>query len=153
MKRRDTARAIIIHDGKVLLMERWRDGLHYFSIPGGGIEPGETAEEAAIRELAEEMSIVIRPARVLYTVHAPDAKHTIFLADYISGEAALHPDSPEAAVHARGKNLFKPAWVPLADVATLPFEYWKPVFARLARDLEQGFSAQTVDITYPDSVQ
>ena len=150
---RYTARAIVIKDDQMLLMERWRDGLHYFSIPGGGIEDGETAEQAAVRELAEEMSVIIEPVRVLYKIHAPDAEHTIFLAAYKSGEAALHPDSPEAREQTNTTNHYKPRWMPIARLAELPFVYWEPLQAQLVHDATVGFPDKAVDITYQDSVQ
>ena len=56
--KRIVARAITFIDDCVLLMERHRkDGdvmLHYFTIPGGGVEDNETYEETAIRETMEE---------------------------------------------------------------------------------------------------
>lgn len=43
-------------DGEILLL-KWRDPIDahpFWEPPGGGIEPGETAREAAVRELFEE---------------------------------------------------------------------------------------------------
>lgn len=43
---------VVRHEGKALLMfNKWRQN---WELPGGVIEPGETARECAIRELAEE---------------------------------------------------------------------------------------------------
>lgn len=49
---RRCSRAIVIRDNKILLLytERYND----FSLPGGGIDDGETNEEGLIRELKEE---------------------------------------------------------------------------------------------------
>jgi 8-oxo-dGTP diphosphatase len=49
----------VLRENTVLLVERSkppRDGL--WSLPGGHIEPGETAAAAALRELAEETGVV-----------------------------------------------------------------------------------------------
>ncbi|MBR5948726.1 MAG: NUDIX domain-containing protein [Clostridia bacterium] len=56
------AAAIMINDGKVLAMSDERSP--YFYLPGGKIALNETAEEAALRELREELGIegsVVRP--------------------------------------------------------------------------------------------
>jgi ADP-ribose pyrophosphatase YjhB (NUDIX family) len=40
--------------------------LHYYSVPGGGVEPNEGYEAAARRELQEEASITAKPLQPLY---------------------------------------------------------------------------------------
>lgn len=50
--------ACVWRDGKVLLVERGKDPWKgKWSLPGGGLEFGETVREAAARELAEETGI------------------------------------------------------------------------------------------------
>ncbi|MFF5210674.1 NUDIX hydrolase [Streptosporangium sp. NPDC000396] len=60
MSDRPAARVICVDgDGRVLLMH-WHDtvsGRTLWEPPGGGIDPGETAFEAARRELAEETGL------------------------------------------------------------------------------------------------
>ena len=41
---------ILIEHDKLALIKRIRSGETYYVSPGGGIEPGETAETAAVRE-------------------------------------------------------------------------------------------------------
>jgi 8-oxo-dGTP diphosphatase len=143
---RHTARAIVILDGQLLLMERWRQGKHYFSVPGGGIEPGETAKQTVVRELLEETGCVIRPVRQLYLVRFADGtEHTIFLAEYVSGTPHLPPDAPEA-IQADPGNRFRPDWVPLDQLADTPFLVWEVIKQQLVRDLEHGFSDSVVTL-------
>jgi 8-oxo-dGTP diphosphatase len=145
--KRETGRGLIIHNGKMLLMERWRDGSHYFSIPGGGIEKGETPEQATKRELHEELGVRIQIIRKLYEVHIQDSLHFIFLCAYLDGEPQLHPESPEAMEHANGKNLFKPGWVEIKSIDSIPLLYWEPIREVLSNDLKSGFSVDTKTIT------
>lgn len=140
MTPRHTARGIVIKDDKLLLMERWRAGRHYFSVPGGGIEPGETPEQTVVRELFEETGCQIDIERLLYTLKFSDGtEHSIFLCSYISGEPHLPADSPEALLN-DPDNRFKPGWVPLTDLAQTDFLIWQDVKVQLLHDLEHGFS-------------
>lgn len=55
------AGCIILDDKKrILLLHRNTDTKQQWEIPGGKLEPGETAEQAAIRELREELGVEIK---------------------------------------------------------------------------------------------
>ncbi|PRY76624.1 bifunctional NMN adenylyltransferase/nudix hydrolase [Yoonia maritima] len=54
----NTADAVVVQSGHVLLIERsMQPGKGLWAIPGGHIDPGETALDAAIRELYEEAGL------------------------------------------------------------------------------------------------
>lgn len=137
-----TARGIVVHDGRLLLMERWRPGMHYFSIPGGGIESGETDEETVVRELLEETTVTIKVKRQVLEMRDGEYQHRIYLCEYVSGEPHLPPHAPEAA-RGQGKN-FKPGWVPIEKLSELPFTYWQPVKQSLVDGLRNGFGQEVV---------
>ena len=63
MKTIEVVAAIIQHEGKTLCVQRGParfDYIHYkFEFPGGKVEPGETGEQAIMRELKEELNIDI----------------------------------------------------------------------------------------------
>lgn len=61
MKLRLNANAIVTNDAGKILLIRLKSGPFAggLSIPGGGINPGESAGEAAIREVREETGIQI----------------------------------------------------------------------------------------------
>ncbi len=69
MERRRTARVLVLDpDGRVLLFEDSDPGLPgpptFWITPGGALDPGETVEQAALRELAEETGLVLDPLQL-----------------------------------------------------------------------------------------
>lgn len=143
---RHTARGIVIYGDKLLLIERWRGNLHYFSIPGGGIEPGETPEQTVVREIAEETSCTVTVQRPLYTLTTEaGSQHHIFLCTYQSGTPHLPESSPEY-LDSKPNNRFSPMWLELAELPNAPFLIWKPIAKRLRRDLRTGFEPDVVSL-------
>lgn len=66
---RNRSVVIVIRDKKILMEKLYYDGRLFYSIPGGGIEEGETPEEAAIRELKEECGldgVIVKKLAELY---------------------------------------------------------------------------------------
>lgn len=65
-----TVKGIVVFQNKVLLMKRVKpssDGLGYWELPGGGLEYGETPNEALLRELKEETGLEIKIIKPIYT--------------------------------------------------------------------------------------
>ncbi len=59
---------VVMRDGRMLVIRRSRSVVAplVFCFPGGGIEPGESEEEALVREFREELDVAIRPVRRLW---------------------------------------------------------------------------------------
>lgn len=120
------------------LLERGQPLAHYFSIPGGGIEPGETPEQTAVREIAEETSVKTEITHQILEMREKGYSHKIYLCRYISGEPHLSPDSSEAQ-EMTNNNRFKPTWVSIDTLPELPFLYWQPLKEPLIKGLAAGF--------------
>jgi mutator protein MutT len=108
---------VIIDDDAIALIERHRDGQHYFVFPGGGIESGETPEEAAIREVREELGIVIAIDRLVATMERRDETYLFYLGHQTGGTFG-EGDGPEW--HGAGRGEYTPQWIPLADLGHYP---------------------------------
>ncbi|MCW5680053.1 MAG: NUDIX domain-containing protein [Xanthobacteraceae bacterium] len=90
-------------DGKVLLAKRVKPP-QLWSLPGGKLEPGETAEAAAVRETREEVSVEIeivgRAGERLVDIHDAGVLQkrfviTFFAATVKSGEPASSDEAAE----------------------------------------------------------
>lgn len=137
-----------MHDGKLLVTKRNKFGHEYYILVGGGVELGESLEQALLRELAEETGVQIANPRLVFTENAGmiyGLQH-IFVCDYVGGEPALSPDSTEAKISALGRNTYEPMWMPLTQLPLVTFRSERLRDAVL-KGLEQGFPEQPVDIT------
>lgn len=94
MKTIEVAAAIIHADGRILATQRgygeYKGGWEF---PGGKLQTGESAQDAIVREIREELRVTIRPERLLTTVEYTYAdfqlKMHCFLASIVEGEIEL----------------------------------------------------------------
>ncbi len=96
----DVALAVVRNaDGDVLMLRRKvAEGALVWAFPGGKLEPGEAAADAAYRETEEETGVSCAPMRELGTrVHPVTGKAMAYwLCGHVSGEPVLRePDKAE----------------------------------------------------------
>jgi 8-oxo-dGTP diphosphatase len=138
---RPAAIAVLEHAGKFLLVRRANPpDPGRWGFPGGKIEWGETAAQAAVRELAEETGIVAAAVGAFDCVDvikpdSPDAPghHYVLVAvacRYVSGEAVAADDAAAAK------------WVSLSEIDAKSVDCLDQV-ARLARR-SRGLSGDLV---------
>lgn len=141
---RRAARVIVIADGAVLLLTDTDPGLpgsRWWVTPGGGIDPGETAVEAAVREVAEELGLVVEatalvgPVAVREVVHGYSdqilRQHETFFVLPIDGrfEPSQDGHTPDELVTLAGWG-----WIELSELADQEDPVW-PVWLAEAADL------------------
>ncbi|NXY98792.1 NUDIX hydrolase [Streptomyces sp. BR123] len=113
--------AIITDAGRVLMIRRReREGKLLWAFPGGGIEDGETPEQAAVRETAEEVDLEVKAIKPLgERVHPQTGRHMSYVAcEVVGGEARVADEEELAEV----------AWIPLDEIPTyVPWGLFGPV--------------------------
>lgn len=115
------AAAVIVQDGRVLLVRRRvSEGSLSWQFPAGAVEPGESAEEAAVRETAEEAGLKVRAVKFLGgRVHPATGRDMSYTAcEVIDGEAVIGDSEEIDAV----------AWLEHAEIAEyVPYGFFEPV--------------------------
>lgn len=119
---KETARGVIIKDEKILLIHRIKDNIEYYVVPGGGIEEGETPEQAVIREMYEEIGIHVEPVKELFELESDNKLHHFILCHHISGEIGTGqgPESASKEYSKRGQYL--PEMINLSDLKEIPLQ-------------------------------
>ena len=138
------AGVILLQGDQVLLIERARAGLHYFTFPGGHVEEGETPEQAAIRETEEELGLQVKLIQPVAQFGWQGKWQYYFLVELTggtfgsgNGEEMLEP-LPE-------RGTYRPMWMPVSELLNRPV---KPCeLAQLvARAVKDGWPEQPVVI-------
>ncbi|MET7951777.1 NUDIX hydrolase [Micromonospora sp. NPDC005324] len=97
--RRRAAAVIVCGDRVLMVRERGQgpsgrhDGQEYWTLPGGGIAAGETAEDAVRREVVEEVGLRPLAVRYLLDVPYPSGLTSCFAVQVADGEPSLGKDT------------------------------------------------------------
>ncbi len=96
------AQGVVISDGKLLLVkQKVKRGDIVWNYPGGGVEPGETFEQACIREVLEETGYTVKIIKPLIQRKEKQA----FLCELISGTLTIEDD----------EDILDVRWIDLQD--------------------------------------
>lgn len=138
--------AIIVSDGKLLAMHDGRSPYYY--LPGGRVKMGETAEQAVLREVREELEIdasIVRPLWLNQGFFTEDVDHlnyhelcVYFLLDI--SKTDLLQKGERFTLHER-HHTHEFEWLPFERLAQ---EYFYPIFLKTAIfDLPDNFTLRT----------
>lgn len=118
------AYAVLVDGAERVLLALWNEGdVPAWTVPGGGVEDGETPEQAAVREVREETGYEVELVRLLgedrFTVPAERrlvgtgrplvSVRLVYEARIVGGELT----------HEVGGTTDEAAWIPIAEVARL----------------------------------
>jgi len=143
---RTRAGIILIENDKVALIERHRGGLDYFVFPGGGVDEGETPEQAAVREALEELGVEVAIRQKLAIIHFDQSTQIYFLAERVSGEFGTgmgeeftdsDPNDPE-------EGIYVPIWMPIDDLLKHEKVFPEDMAKLLLKAKTDGWSSEPI---------
>ena len=119
---RTRAGVILIENDKVALIERHRAGLEYYVFPGGGVDIGETSEQAAIREAMEELGVEVAIRREVAVIHFDQSTQVYFLVDRVSGEfgTGTGEEFTDADPSDPQEGVYVPVWMSIDELPQQP---------------------------------
>lgn len=144
---RTRAGIVLIQDNKVALIERHRAGLHYFVFPGGGVDEGESPEQAAIRESMEELGIQVAIQQKVAEIQlGKKSRQVYFLVEQIGGVFGTgtgeeftdsDPDNPQQGVYI-------PIWMRIDELPQYTNIYPSDVSRLVIRSVKEGWQPEPV---------
>ncbi|MBN1532509.1 MAG: NUDIX hydrolase [Spirochaetes bacterium] len=90
--------AIIVQNGRLLMVAHKKDRKVYWLLPGGGVMYGESLEEALKREILEELNVSVSvkgPALICDSIEPKGKRHILnisFFCDHREGDYRLGDD-------------------------------------------------------------
>ena len=138
------ARAIIIEDGKILVMHRNKYGSQYFTLVGGQAKNDETIEQALVREVKEETGLDIVEYRHVFTEKHPEPynEQYIFLCKVAPhGDVLIQESSEEGWLNKMDANVHKPMWANVNSFHTLQFRT-PQLYSAIIEGLKKGFPTE-----------
>jgi 8-oxo-dGTP diphosphatase len=134
---------ILIQDHKVALIERQRAGMDYFVFPGGGVDEGETPEQAAVREAMEELGIeVVIKQKIAEIQFGQKSRQIYFLVEQTGGEFGTgvgeeytdsDPNDPE-------QGIYIPVWMPIEKLSGYQNIYPAAVAKQVSGSVQDGWA-------------
>ncbi|MET7845446.1 NUDIX domain-containing protein [Streptomyces sp. NPDC005356] len=116
------AGAVVVHQGEVLLVRRAvPEGRLVWQFPAGKVEPGESHEEAAVREALEEAGVVVEALTVIgERLHPLTGRRVVYAACWWLSGVAWAASQREVA---------EAAWVPFDELPPrIPGGVYGPVW-------------------------
>ncbi len=135
---RNSVKAIIVEEGRLLVIRKRRGRDEYFVLPGGAQRPGEALDDALVREVREEVGAAVE-VRGLKHVRDYVASHH----EFARQSAGLHQvefwfecrllERPGAVAQSEpDRRQVGVEWLALSDLAE------RPLYPRVLKDILAG---------------
>jgi 8-oxo-dGTP diphosphatase len=113
------AAVVIVENGRVALIERVRDRRTYFVFPGGGVEAGESPQQAAVREAHEELGVRVELGDLVSVAYRNGREQRYYLASIAGGTFGTGRGNEMMTSGTTAKGTYRPVWVDLTSLTEL----------------------------------
>ena len=138
MSEPDIVVCVVVRSGEILLVKRAiPEGRLVWQFPGGAVEPGETLEGAAQREVSEETGLSVGGLRLLGQRVHPDTGRRVH---YFTGT----PIGIELSVSLNPRELSEGRFVKAAEVEKLCISDLFPAVRELIGEIQRGCRAREI---------
>jgi 8-oxo-dGTP pyrophosphatase MutT (NUDIX family) len=140
---RTRAGIVLIQEEKVALIERHRAGLNYFVFPGGGVDEGETPEQAAVREAMEELGVEVAIRQKVAEIQIGQKSNQVyFLVDQVGGKfgTGSGEEYTDADPNDPGEGVYIPVWMPIDELPLHEKIYPVELAELVVKSLAEGWA-------------
>jgi 8-oxo-dGTP diphosphatase len=140
---RTRAGIVLIQEERVALIERHRAGLDYFVFPGGGVDEGETPEQAAIREALEELGVEVAIKQKVAEIQmGQKSSQVYFLVEQIGGEfgTGAGEEYTDADPSDPDEGIYIPVWMTIDELALHEKIYPVELAGLVVKSLTEGWA-------------
>ncbi len=104
---------VLLDRDRVCLIQRVRNGRTYYLFPGGGVEPGETPEQAAAREALEELGVEVELERLVAEYSFRGRRQYYYLARIVGGRFGTGTGEEMSSSADSERGSYTPVWMTL----------------------------------------
>lgn len=114
----------VIRDGGQFLLARQRE-TERWSLVGGSVEPGETPQQAVVRELSEELGVIPVIDRIVGAYGGPSLETILPNGDHVAYvTVAFECTLPNTAFSLEDAELIETAWLTREEVGEIHRHDW-----------------------------
>jgi mutator protein MutT len=137
--------AIIIQENQIALIKRNRGGQTYFVFPGGGVEDGETPEEAVVREIREELGLEIQVDRPIVEIIYRLRKQYFYLVKILGGTFGTGIGPEMIGEYPADRGTYQAVWMPIPEMKK-NIIYPTQIVDMVIQSTEKGWSKKLIII-------
>ncbi|MBI5115382.1 NUDIX domain-containing protein [Candidatus Poribacteria bacterium] len=130
--------AICRKNDSLLLVEHEKEGLRYWLLPGGGMQAGETAGDAVVRETLEETSLRTKSGRLVCICESVSPDRSRHIVHFLY-ESTLVPvqEAPPGGSGSLDPRVRRHEFIPVSSLKKLTL--YPPIQEWLIKGLSEGF--------------